>query len=94
MLSIDARIQQAIEHELALAMAKFSAVGAAGIVMDAKTGEVLASLAQTDLTHRVNVGTVPAVMAIWRTGNGTPSSCTNTTPSVSGSTSFAGWRNA
>jgi cell division protein FtsI (penicillin-binding protein 3) len=40
-LSMDARIQQALEAELGAAMAKFSAVGAAGVVMDIKTGEVL-----------------------------------------------------
>ena len=36
------------------------------------------------------MGTVPAVMAICSTGKGTPSSWTNTTPSTSGSASFAG----
>ncbi len=41
-LSIDSRIQQAMEHELATAMTTFSAIGAAGVVMDIKTGEVLA----------------------------------------------------
>lgn len=41
-LSIDRRIQQAMESELGAAMAKFSAIGAAGVVMDIKTGEVLA----------------------------------------------------
>lgn len=41
-LSIDRRIQQAMESELSAAMAKFSAIGAAGVVMDIKTGEVLA----------------------------------------------------
>jgi cell division protein FtsI (penicillin-binding protein 3) len=41
-LSIDRRIQQAMESELSAAMAKFSAIGAAGVVMDLKTGEVLA----------------------------------------------------
>lgn len=40
-LAIDVRIQQAIEYELGSAMAKFSAIGAAGVVMDIKTGEVL-----------------------------------------------------
>jgi cell division protein FtsI (penicillin-binding protein 3) len=48
-LSIDSRIQQAIEHELAVAMQKFSAVGAAGVVMDAKTGEVLAMTSLPEL---------------------------------------------
>ena len=41
-LSIDSRVQQALEHELLNAMTKFSAIGAAGVVMDVKTGEVLA----------------------------------------------------
>jgi cell division protein FtsI (penicillin-binding protein 3) len=41
-LSIDSRVQQALEHELMDAMTKFSAIGAAGVVMDVKTGEVLA----------------------------------------------------
>jgi cell division protein FtsI (penicillin-binding protein 3) len=41
-LAIDARVQATLETELAAAMAKFSAIGAAGIVLDIKTGEVLA----------------------------------------------------
>lgn len=41
-LSIDSRVQQALEHELGDAMTKFSAIGAAGVVMDVHTGEVLA----------------------------------------------------
>jgi cell division protein FtsI (penicillin-binding protein 3) len=41
-LSIDSRVQQALEHELIDAMTKFSAIGAAGVVMDVHTGEVLA----------------------------------------------------
>ncbi len=41
-LSISSRIQQALEHELLDAMTHFSAIGAAGIVMDIHTGEVLA----------------------------------------------------
>ena len=41
-LSIDSRVQQALEHELNDAMMTFSAIGAAGIVMDIHTGEVLA----------------------------------------------------
>ena len=36
-------------------------------------------------THRRSVGIVPDCSAHWATGNGTPSSCTNTTPSISGS---------
>ena len=41
-LSIDSRVQQALEAELLGAMTHFSAIGAAGVVMDIHTGEVLA----------------------------------------------------
>ena len=41
-LSVDSRVQQALEHELLDAMTHFSAIGAAGVVMDVHTGEVLA----------------------------------------------------
>ena len=41
-LSISNRIQQALDHELGAAMTKYSAIGAAGVIMDIHTGEVLA----------------------------------------------------
>lgn len=41
-LSISSKIQQALEHELSAAKDQFSAIGAAGVVMDVHTGEVLA----------------------------------------------------
>ena len=41
-LSISSRLQQALEHELLDAMTTFSAIGAAGIVMNIHTGEILA----------------------------------------------------
>jgi cell division protein FtsI (penicillin-binding protein 3) len=41
-LSVSSKIQQALEHELGAAMQQFSAIGAAGVVMDVHTGEVLA----------------------------------------------------
>jgi cell division protein FtsI (penicillin-binding protein 3) len=41
-LSVSSRIQQALEAELGDAMSHFSAIGAAGVVMDIHTGEVLA----------------------------------------------------
>jgi cell division protein FtsI (penicillin-binding protein 3) len=41
-LSISMKVQQALEHELSDAMTHFSALGAAGVVMDVHTGEVLA----------------------------------------------------
>ncbi|MGE0153998.1 MAG: peptidoglycan D,D-transpeptidase FtsI family protein [Reyranellaceae bacterium] len=40
-LSIDVRLQRALRQELHATMRKFSAIGAAGIVMDARTGEIL-----------------------------------------------------
>lgn len=41
-LSISSRVQQALEHELLDAMTRFSAIGAAGIIMDIHSGELLA----------------------------------------------------
>jgi cell division protein FtsI (penicillin-binding protein 3) len=41
-LSIDVRVQHVLERELGLAMKKFSAIGAAGLVMDVNTGEIVA----------------------------------------------------
>ncbi|RST30337.1 penicillin-binding protein 2 [Sphingomonas ginkgonis] len=41
-LSISSKVQQALEHELGAAMQEFSAIGAAGVVLDIHTGEVLA----------------------------------------------------
>ncbi|QYE35096.1 MULTISPECIES: peptidoglycan D,D-transpeptidase FtsI family protein [Sphingosinicellaceae] len=41
-LALDSRVQQALENELGAAMAEFTALGAAGIVMDVHTGEVIA----------------------------------------------------
>ncbi|MES2137499.1 MAG: penicillin-binding protein 2, partial [Pseudomonadota bacterium] len=41
-LSISSKVQQALEAELGDAMTRFSAIGAAGVVMDVHTGELLA----------------------------------------------------
>ena len=41
-LSIDSRVQQAMEGELGAAVEKFQAIGAAGIVMDVRTSEIVA----------------------------------------------------
>ena len=41
-LAVSSRIQQALEHELIEAMTTYSAIGAAGIVMDIHTSEILA----------------------------------------------------
>jgi cell division protein FtsI (penicillin-binding protein 3) len=52
-LSIDARVQGALEDELRRGMLSVNAVGAAGIVLDVDTGEVmaLASLPEFDPNH-------------------------------------------
>ena len=49
-LSIDARVQGALEAELGAAMASFQAKGAAGVILDADTGEIvsMASLPNFD----------------------------------------------
>jgi cell division protein FtsI (penicillin-binding protein 3) len=41
-LSIDVRVQAALESELSQAMARFQAVGAAGVILDVDSGEVMA----------------------------------------------------
>lgn len=41
-LSIDVRVQHVLEHELSQSMKKFRAIGAAGLVMDVNTGEIVA----------------------------------------------------
>ena len=52
-LSLDARVQHVLRDELVAAMETFQAVGAAGLVMDANTGEILAltSLPDFDPNH-------------------------------------------
>jgi len=47
-LSIDTRIQHTLRRELSRSMAEFSAVGAAGIVMDVNNGEVLGMVSLPD----------------------------------------------
>ena len=41
-LSIDVRLQRAMREELEATVAKFRAIGAAGVVLDSRTGEILA----------------------------------------------------
>lgn len=41
-LSLDVRVQAALENELATAMASFQAKGAAGVILDVHTGEIVA----------------------------------------------------
>ena len=52
-LSISSRVQQALEHELNAAMTTFSAIGAAGVIMDIHTGEVLAMTSLPQLNPNV-----------------------------------------
>lgn len=47
-LSIDLRVQHMVERELQLAIKDFNALGGAGIVIDAWTGEVLAAVSLPD----------------------------------------------
>jgi cell division protein FtsI (penicillin-binding protein 3) len=47
-LSIDVRVQHALSDEIAGAIKKFSAVAGAGMVLDARTGEILAAVSLPD----------------------------------------------
>ena len=47
-LSLDIRMQAVVRTELAKAMEKFSAIGAAGIVLDVETGEVISMVSLPD----------------------------------------------
>ncbi|WP_349369259.1 penicillin-binding protein 2 [Salinarimonas sp.] len=68
-LSIDLRVQHAQRAELAAAMEKFSAIAAAGLVLDVRTGEIVSLVSlpdfdpnvptdalQPDRINRINVG--------------------------------------
>ena len=52
-LSISSPVQQALEHELLSAMTHFSAIGAAGVIMDIHTGEVLAMTSLPQLNPNI-----------------------------------------
>jgi cell division protein FtsI (penicillin-binding protein 3) len=58
-LSLDVRIQAVVREELAASMAEFQAIGAAGIVMDVNTGELLALVSLPDYDAN-DFGTAPA----------------------------------
>lgn len=47
-LSIDLRVQHVVEDELAQAIQTFSAIGGTGVVVDVKTGEVIAMVSAPD----------------------------------------------
>lgn len=52
-LSLDVRVQQAMQHELSALVADQNAKGAAGVVMDVDTGEVLAMVSLPDFNPNV-----------------------------------------
>ncbi|MFC7536593.1 peptidoglycan D,D-transpeptidase FtsI family protein [Sphingomonas sp. GCM10030256] len=52
-LSISSRIQQALEHELLAAKTTYSAIGAAGVIMDIHTGELLAMTSLPQLNPNI-----------------------------------------
>lgn len=58
-LSVDSRIQHILHTELSTAMARFSAVGAAGIVMDAQSGEIMAMTSLPDFDPNNPTATPP-----------------------------------
>jgi cell division protein FtsI (penicillin-binding protein 3) len=47
-LSVDLRVQHALREELAAAHAKFKTIAAAGLVLDVRTGEVVAMVSEPD----------------------------------------------
>ena len=47
-LSVDLRVQHALRDELVAARAKFQALAAAGIVLDVRTGEIVAMVSEPD----------------------------------------------
>jgi cell division protein FtsI (penicillin-binding protein 3) len=60
-LSIDMRVQAALEHELASAVTQLEAVGGAGIILDAHSGEVMAMTSlPTFNPNRVSLSPVAA----------------------------------
>ena len=58
-LSIDARVQAALENELGRAMADLQARGAAGVILDVRTGEVLAMTSLPSFNPNALPGAAP-----------------------------------
>lgn len=58
-LSIDLRVQHVVEDELAATIQTFSAIGGTGVVIDVKTGEVIAMVSLPDFDPN-HVGADPA----------------------------------
>ncbi len=57
MLSIDVRVQHALRDELDKAVKKFRAIGAGGLVMDVRSGEILALVSLPDFNPNAPVKT-------------------------------------
>tara|TARA_A100001037_G_scaffold280264_2_gene282872 strand:- start:15071 stop:16816 length:1746 start_codon:yes stop_codon:yes gene_type:complete len=54
-LSLDVRVQHVLRHQLSTAMETYQALGAAGVVLDANSGEVVASVSLPDFDpHRID----------------------------------------
>jgi len=61
-LSLDIRVQTVLRAELAQAMADFHAVGASGMVMDVRTGEMLGLVSLPDFDPNTMTGATPDAM--------------------------------
>lgn len=74
-LSISARVQQALEHELLAAKTTFSAIGAAGIILDIHTGEIMAMTSLPQLNPNIAGNMDPearfnrATLGVWELGS-------------------------
>jgi cell division protein FtsI (penicillin-binding protein 3) len=68
-LSIDLRIQAILHQELSAAVARFEALGAAGVILDAQTGEVAAMVSLPDFNPN-NIGTMQGEAAFNRVTKG------------------------
>jgi cell division protein FtsI (penicillin-binding protein 3) len=55
-LSIDIRVQQVLRHELATQIDKFGAIGGGGLVLDARTGEIVAMVSLPDFDPNAPAG--------------------------------------
>lgn len=58
-LALDVRVQEALENELSTAMAVFQAKGAAGVILDVRTGEVIAMVSLPNFNPNAIAGAVP-----------------------------------
>jgi cell division protein FtsI (penicillin-binding protein 3) len=61
-LSLDIRVQTVLHDELAKSMAEFHAIGAAGMVMDTRTGELVALVSLPDFDPNTMAGATPDAM--------------------------------